>query len=86
MKKTYYLLFCVYLLLVNTVCFGQMNTTPEDDVPQMATGMRADGKIYVVIAVLVIILAGICVYLVSLDRRISRLEREQGLPRLAEKK
>jgi len=75
MKKTYYWFFCVYLLLVNTICFGQMNTE-ADEVPQMATGMRADGKIYVVIAVLVTILFGILFYLVNLDKKIGRLEKE----------
>lgn len=79
MKKTYYLLFCVYLMLVNTICFGQMNPKADDEVPRMATGMRADGKIYVVIAVLVTILAGICVYLVYLDKKIGRLEKESKL-------
>ncbi len=74
MKKTYYWLFCVLFLLVNTICFGQA-ASPSDDVPQMATGMRADGKIWVVIAVLVTILAGICLYLVYLDRKIGRLEK-----------
>lgn len=75
MKKSYYLLFCVYLLLLNIVCFGQASSK-ADERPQMATGMRADGKIYVVVAVVVIILLGICSYLVYLDRKISRLEKE----------
>lgn len=76
MKKTYYLLFCVYLLLVNGVCFGQV-TARSDERPQMATGMRADGKIYVVVAILVTILSGIFIYLIYLDRKMSKLEKEQ---------
>ena len=74
MKKIGYLLFCVYCLLLSTVCLAQ--TGPSGEKPQMATGMRADGKIWVVVAVLVIILAGICFYLIYLDRKISRLEKE----------
>lgn len=75
MKKLHYLLFCLYCLLMSTFCLAQTGGT-ADERPQMATGMRADGKIYVVVAVVVTILAGICFYLIYLDRKISRLEKE----------
>lgn len=42
----------------------------------MAELMRSDGRIYVVIAVLLTILAGLVIYLIRLDKRISRLEKE----------
>jgi CcmD family protein len=35
---------------------------------------RSQGKIYVVVAVLLAVFIGIIVYLISLDRKISRLE------------
>lgn len=38
--------------------------------------MRSSGRIYVVVAVMLTILAGLIIYLVRLDRRISRLEKE----------
>ena len=38
-------------------------------------GLRAGGKIYVVMAVAVTILVGLIVYVVRLDRKISRLEK-----------
>jgi CcmD family protein len=60
--------------MVMTVC-TQAQTGATGEKPQMATGMRADGKIYVVVAVLLIILSGIFIYLVRLDRKISRLEK-----------
>ena len=44
--------------------------------PEMADAMRANGKIYVVVAVLAIIFAGIIVYLVTIDRKTKRLENE----------
>jgi CcmD family protein len=44
----------------------------------MADAMRANGKIYVVVTVLSVIFIGLVVYLVRLDRRIARLERENG--------
>jgi hypothetical protein len=43
---------------------------------EMADRLRADGKIYVVIAVLIVILLGLILYVTRLDRKISRLEKE----------
>jgi hypothetical protein len=43
----------------------------------MADTMRENGKIYVVIAVMLTILAGLVLYLVRLDRRISKLEKNK---------
>jgi CcmD family protein len=43
---------------------------------EMADGMRASGKIYVVVVVLATIFAGIFGYLVYLDRKVSKLERK----------
>ena len=42
---------------------------------EMADAMKANGKIYVVIAVMLTILAGLILYLVRLDRKISKLEK-----------
>lgn len=41
---------------------------------EMADQFRADGKIYVVIAIVAIILTGIFIYLFRLDRKISDIE------------
>ena len=38
--------------------------------------MRSNGRIYVVVAVMLTILAGLIIYLVRLDRKITRLEKE----------
>ena len=38
--------------------------------------MRSTGKIYVVVAVIVAIFVGIVIYLVSLDRKITKLENQ----------
>tara|TARA_B110000503_G_C7154459_1_gene416674 strand:- start:2487 stop:2690 length:204 start_codon:yes stop_codon:yes gene_type:complete len=43
---------------------------------QMADAMRSDGKIYVVVAVLCIILVGLFTYLITIDRKVSKLEKE----------
>lgn len=43
---------------------------------QMAETMRSEGKIYVVIAVLCVILLGLILYLISIDRKVGKLEKE----------
>tara|TARA_B100000965_G_C19536782_1_gene733734 strand:+ start:139 stop:333 length:195 start_codon:yes stop_codon:yes gene_type:complete len=42
----------------------------------MADEMRANGKIYVVVAVLAVILIGLISYLVSIDRKLKKLENK----------
>lgn len=44
---------------------------------EMADVMRGNGKIYVVIAVMLTILLGVVIYLIRLDRKISRLEKNK---------
>jgi hypothetical protein len=43
---------------------------------EMADTMRSNGKIYVVVAVMATILAGLLFYIVRIDRRVTRLEKE----------
>jgi hypothetical protein len=47
------------------------------DAVEMADTMRSNGKIFVVVAVMATILAGILLYLVRMDRRVTRLEQEK---------
>jgi CcmD family protein len=49
---------------------------PDKDIPIMSDAMRADGRIYVVVAVVATIFAGIIVYLINLDSKISKLEKQ----------
>jgi hypothetical protein len=60
------------LLLASSTLFAQNGSGVE-----MADTMRSNGKIYVVIAVILTIFAGIIFYLIRLDRKISRLERHE---------
>ncbi len=39
--------------------------------------MRSNGKIYVVVAIIVTILTGLFLYVASIDRKLTRLEKEQ---------
>lgn len=43
---------------------------------EMADNMRAEGKIYVVVTILVVILAGLITFVLALDRKASRLEKK----------
>lgn len=47
------------------------------DKPEMADVMRSNGKIYVVVTVLVLILLGLFIYLISLERKIKKLEKQK---------
>jgi hypothetical protein len=38
--------------------------------------LRSSGKIYVVVAVLLTVLAGLILYVIRLDKKISRLEQQ----------
>ena len=43
---------------------------------EMADTLRANGKIYVVVVIIAVVIAGLIVYLINLDRKIGRLEKE----------
>ena len=47
----------------------------QETQPEMADALRKDGKIYVVVLVLATIFAGIIALLVRMDRKISKLEK-----------
>lgn len=51
-----------------------MAQTPANDV-EMADLMRSNGKIYVVVAVLSIVMIGILIYLIYTEKKITRLEK-----------
>jgi uncharacterized membrane protein len=48
---------------------------PPDDI-EMADTLRSNGKIYVVVAVLLIILTGLIIFLIRIDRKVSKLEKK----------
>ena len=43
---------------------------------EMADQLRSDGKIYVVVTCIVIILVGLLAYLFSIDKRLKKIEKE----------
>jgi hypothetical protein len=43
---------------------------------EMADTMRSEGKIYVVVAIGLVILGGLIIYLFTIDRKAARLEKK----------
>lgn len=66
MKKLSFL-FCIIILA--------FSANAQDKV-DMADLMRSNGKIYVVLAVCLLILAGLFFYVFLLDRKIKKIEKE----------
>lgn len=62
------------LLVLFLSAYGAMAQNPNN--VEMANAFRENGKIYVVVAVVVIIFIGLFVYLISLDKKVSRLEKK----------
>ena len=67
----------VIFTFLTVLTYAQNGT--KDEPVQMADFMRSSGKIYVVVAVVVTILIGLFVYLISLDRKISKLEKDKKI-------
>jgi len=65
--------FSITLLILLVSSFVGM--AQQADV-EMADQFRADGKIYVVISVVLLILIGLFIYLFSLSNKIARLEKD----------
>jgi presenilin-like A22 family membrane protease len=71
-KFRLYFIAIVACLFCTLAATAQMQQQPVE----MADAMRSNGKIYVVVAVLTTILAGIVLYLIRLEKKIKRLEKE----------
>jgi hypothetical protein len=63
----------VFAMILSVFVYAQDSLKNEK--PQMADALRSNGKIYVVVAVLVIILIGLFLYLINTDKKISRIEK-----------
>ncbi len=57
------------LMLMMFSFIAQAQTTVE-----MADTMRSEGKIYVVVGIILMVLVGLIVYLIMLDRKVKKLE------------
>lgn len=64
------------LLAILTLTFSFVACFAQEQEPEMADVMRSNGKIYVVVGVILIVLTGLFIYLFVLDKKITRLERK----------
>jgi heme/copper-type cytochrome/quinol oxidase subunit 2 len=62
-----------YLLLVSFVVISFASQAQQQ--AEMADTMRSNGKIFVVVGVILIVVTGLFVYLFSLDKKVSRIEK-----------
>jgi fucose 4-O-acetylase-like acetyltransferase len=64
----------LFLILLNIIAVG-LHAQDSTQKVEMADTMRSNGRIYVVVAVILTILVGLVLYIVRLDRKISRMEK-----------
>jgi EamA domain-containing membrane protein RarD len=69
MKK---ILFSLILMMATLQLFAQENGV------EMADTLRNNGKIYVVVICIVIILLGLLAYLFAIDKRLKKIEKESS--------
>ncbi|KQM64542.1 CcmD family protein [Pedobacter sp. Leaf216] len=67
MKKIF---FSLILMIATLQLFAQDNGV------EMADSLRSNGKIYVVVICIVIILVGLLAYLFAIDKRLKKIEKE----------
>jgi hypothetical protein len=65
------ILSIIFILFASLV-----NAQQTAEASPMAFDMRSNGKIYVVVAVLLTIMIGLVLYIISVDKKISKLEKE----------
>ena len=68
MNRRVNIVITLILMALVTTAYGQEQV-------QMADNLRAEGKIYVVVAIILIILAGLIFYLFLMDRKVNKLEK-----------
>lgn len=66
--------YVVLLLFAGLLCSNHTFAQNNGPVENL---MRSNGKIYVVMAVCITILVGLVLYIVSIDRKIAKIEEKQ---------
>lgn len=69
MKKIHKVILTLALTLLQFSLFAQAEV-------EMADTLRSEGKIYVVVAIILLIFSGLIGYLVLMDRKVTRLEKK----------
>ena len=66
------------ILLTFLMLLSAFNLFAQNNETQMATLMRSNGKIYVVVVCVAIILIGLLTYLFAIDKRLKMLEKKSS--------
>jgi len=69
-KKSLTLLLLLFITATNILA--------QSDAVEMADTMRSNGKIFVVVGVIAIVFTGIVIYLISIDRKVTKLEKKNS--------
>ncbi len=64
-------------ITLSFLCAILQSFAQETQNVEMADALRSSGKIYVVVGVIAVIFLGIATYLFYMERRLSKLEKEQ---------
>ena len=70
-------LFMFRLRLLIAGLFLSMLSFGQNQEVEMADTMRSNGKIYIVVAVCLTILVGLFLYVMNVDRKLRKLEKEK---------
>ena len=76
MNKKNTSLFVLKFTLLMLGIFSSAFTFAQQKEVEMADTMRSNGKIYIVVAVCLTILAGLFLYVMSVDVKLRKLEKE----------
>ena len=68
----------IAIALMSFTSMGKLYAQASNEV-EMADLMRSNGKIYVVVAVALIVMIGLIIYVISVDRKVSRIEKKVNL-------
>lgn len=74
------------IILLLTLCFSSISTFSQklsiesedynNNTIEMADMMRADGKIYVLVAIILVIFIGFIFYLIRTEQKLKKIEKE----------
>ena len=65
-----------YLILLAATVIFSISLYAQNDQTGLAGVMRSNGRIYVVVAVVLLILIGLIFYVFRIDRKLTKLEKE----------
>ncbi|MFN3847834.1 MAG: CcmD family protein [Spirosomataceae bacterium] len=65
-------LITIFLLFITSNLFAQQDV-------EMADKLREDGKIWVVVAIIFVTFLGLAIYLFTIDRKVSKIEKKLNI-------